>query len=74
MILLAWVYVYRVARSYGTSEPFADGYVYAVCRLVYVRLQRYFVDDIGDIEVYVTRDSKSARFTAREQRRRRAVR
>ncbi len=73
VILLLLGFAYLRARSYVTSEFFAYGYIYVVFRLLYMWLKKYFVDYIGDIEVYVTRDSKSARFAAREQIRSSAV-
>ncbi len=65
--------VYLLARNFVTSEFFAFGYIYVVFRLANLWLKKYFVDYIGDIEVYVSRDSKSARFTGREEIRSRAV-
>ncbi len=73
VILGASAYVYLLVLGAVTPEFFAYGYVYVAYRLVNLWVKKYFVDYIGDIEVYVSRDSKCARFTAREQIRGRAV-
>lgn len=65
--------VYLLALGSVVPEFFTYGYIYVASRLVNLGIQKYFVDYIGDIEVYVTRDSKSARFIARDQIRGRAV-
>jgi hypothetical protein len=73
IILAASAFVYLLAIGSVTPEFFTYGYVYVGFRLVNLSIKKYFVDYIGDIEVYVGRDSKSARFTAREAIRGRAV-
>ena len=73
LIIGTWACVYLLALGSVLPEFFTYGYIYAAFYLVNLWIQKYFVDYIGDIEVYVTRDSKSARFTAREQIRSRAV-
>jgi hypothetical protein len=73
IILAASAAVYLLALGSVTPEFFTYGYVYLAFRLVNLSVKKYFVDYVGDIEVYVTRDSKSARFTAREAIRGRAV-
>jgi hypothetical protein len=65
--------VYLLALGSVVPEFFTYGYIYVAFRLVNLWIQKYFVNYIGDIEVYVTRDSKNARFIAREQIRSRAV-
>lgn len=46
--------------------PFYDfAFAYAVYRLVALGLQSYFVNYIGDIQVYVTRDENNGRYVAR---------
>lgn len=72
-IAAAFGYAYVVAESGVTPTFFAYGTIYVVFQLAYLGLKKYFVDYIGDIEVYVTRDSKSSRFAAREAVRERAI-
>lgn len=73
IILAASVGAYLLALGSVTPEFFTYGYIYVAYRLVNLWVTKYFVDYIGDIEVYVSRDSKNARFMAREQIRGRAV-
>ncbi len=73
IILAASAGVYLLALGSVTPQFFTYGYIYIAYRLVNLWVRKYFVDYIGDIEVYVSRDSKNTRFTAREQIRGRAV-
>jgi hypothetical protein len=73
VILAASAAVYLLALGAVTPEFFTYGYVYVGFRLVNLSVRKYFVEYLGDIEVYVGRDSKSARFTAQEGIRGRAV-
>jgi hypothetical protein len=73
LILAAAAAVYLLALGSVTPEFFTYGYVYVAFRLVNLSVKKYFVDYVGDIEVYVSRDTKSTRFTAREAIRGRAV-
>lgn len=50
----------------AVHTPFYDfALAYAVYRLVALALQSYFVNYIGDIQVYVTRDENNSRYVAR---------
>jgi len=73
LIALAFGYVYVAVSSGVKPKFFAYGTIYVMFQLAYLAVRTTFVDYIGDIEVYVTRDSKSARFAAREEIRSRAV-
>jgi|GEM_PF-7130890 len=73
IMLTASAGTYLLALGSVTPEFFTYGYVYVAYRLVNLWVKTYFVDYIGDIEVYVSRDSKNARFTARAQIQSRAV-
>lgn len=72
-VLAFWGCLYLLVSGYVPPRFFAFGYVYIVFQLVNLWVKNYFVDYIGDIQIYVTRDSKSGRFVIRDKMRGTAV-
>lgn len=73
VVLAVWGGLYLAASGYVTPAFFAFGYIYIAFQLVNLWVKKYFVDYIGDIQIYVTRDSKSGRFVIRDEIRERAI-
>jgi len=65
LMLAAFVAVFIFFRTFVASPFYDFALAFALYRLVALWLQTYFVDYLGDIQVYMTRDENSSRYVAR---------